>query len=201
MSAPGPVGPEDLERVLVHRSRYQEPPGPSKAAVAAIFSHGQGMRAELLFIQRATVEGDPWSGQMAFPGGRHDPDDADSFDTAIRETREEVGLDLRPARPLGSLTDVDGGRAVNRPITVSGHCFWLHDEPDPLELSHEVAEVLWVPVSHLLDRDRYIDYTYTRTGLVFPGIQLDNEHQVVWGLTLRLLSDLFARLGLPFIGL
>jgi 8-oxo-dGTP pyrophosphatase MutT (NUDIX family) len=138
---------------------------------------------------------------MAFPGGRFDPTDADSYHTAVRETMEEIGLDLSGARQLGSLTDVDGGRAVNRPITVSGHCFWLTEEPSPLELSHEVAEVLWIPVSQLLDPARYIDYTYPRSGMVFPGIQLDNAHQVIWGLTLRLLGDLFGRLGHPFIGI
>ena len=71
---------------------------------------------QLLFIQRAVVDGDPWSGQMAFPGGRFHEDDADSFATAERETKEELGLDLSGARRLGSLGDVDGGRGTSRQV-------------------------------------------------------------------------------------
>jgi 8-oxo-dGTP pyrophosphatase MutT (NUDIX family) len=196
--SPSPLEPEHLEQVLIHRSRYRDPMVHPRAAVAAIFGRGDD-DVELLFIQRATVERDPWSGQMAFPGGRNEATDADSHETAMRETMEEIGLDLSPSRPLGSLTDVDGGRATNRPVTVSGHCFWLPERPPPLALSYEVADVVWVPVSHLLDRDRYIDYWYPKAGAVFPGIQLDKTDQVIWGLTLRFLDDLFTRLGHPFI--
>jgi 8-oxo-dGTP pyrophosphatase MutT (NUDIX family) len=152
-----------------------------------------------LFIQRATAEDDPWSGQMAFPGGRNEDTDADLAATAARETLEEIGLDLASARALGALTDLDGGRATNRPITVSGHCFWLPSSPGRLVLSHEVAAVVSVPVGDLLDPSRHIDYHYPRTGLLFPGIQLDHPDQVIWGLTLRFLSDLFSRLGHSFL--
>lgn len=190
--------PERLERVLIHRSRYAEPDFHPRAAVAAVFNDAPD-DVELLFIQRAAAPGDPWSGQMAFPGGRHEATDADSFATATRETLEEIGLDLSPARSLGSLDHLDGGRATNRPIAVSGHCFWLPDRPDDLVLSDEVADVVWVKVRDLLDRSRYIDYVYPRTGMTFPGIQLDVPHQVVWGLTLRFLGDLFARLEHPFV--
>jgi 8-oxo-dGTP pyrophosphatase MutT (NUDIX family) len=190
--------PRLLEQVLVPPSRYRDPQSHPRAAVAAIFAPGAD-DAELLFIQRATVERDPWSGQMAFPGGRHEPSDASSRSTAVRETHEEIGLDLSTARNLGSLSDVDGGRATNRPVTVSGHCFWLPAPPPPLALSIEVADVVWVPISQLLDPDRHIDYLYPRSGLLFPGIQLDKAEQVIWGLTLRFLSDLFARLDHPFL--
>jgi 8-oxo-dGTP pyrophosphatase MutT (NUDIX family) len=190
--------PDHLERVLIHPSRFEEPQDQPRASVAAIFSPAD-RDVELLFIQRATVEGDPWSGQMAFPGGRNEANDPSSIATATRETLEEIGLDLAPARTLGSLSHLDGGRATNRPITVSGHCFWLPEAPEGLALSDEVAEVVWVPFSALLDRQRHVDYLYPRTGLVFPGIQLDNPEQVIWGLTLRFLSDLFSRLGLPFV--
>lgn len=193
------VTPDELERVLVPRGRYQDPQTHPRAAVAAIFAHRSDSEAELLFIQRAVKEGDPWSGQMAFPGGRHEPSDENSHQTAARETMEEIGLDLGPARPLGSLTDVDGGRATNRSVTVSGHCFWLPEPTPPFVLSGEVADVVWVPLSQLLDPARHIDYLYPRSGMVFPGIQLDHPDQVVWGLTLRFLGDLFARLGHPFI--
>jgi 8-oxo-dGTP pyrophosphatase MutT (NUDIX family) len=170
------------------------------AAVAAIFAPGR-RDTELLFIERATRAGDPWSGHMAFPGGRSDPADLDTRHTAERETREELGLDLAPAAwPLGSLSEIDGGRASNRPIVVSSHCYWLPVESRPdLAPNHEVTDVVWVPLSDLLDRKRYIEYRYPPAGMAFPGIQLDNQNQVIWGLTLRMLGDLFGRLQREFI--
>lgn len=174
-----------------------------RAAVAAVLrpAHTGGHHGpELLFIQRATVASDPWSGQMAFPGGRVEEHDADLNATAERETSEEVGLDLSSAARLGSLSNVDGGRATGRHITVSGHCYWLEGDRPKLSPNREVADALWVPIAQLLDRNRYIQYPYPRgSAKTFPGIQLDQPQQVVWGLTLRFLADLFHRLDEPFI--
>src|SRR5687768_9638137 len=68
--------------------------GVRKAAVALIFRSGADGQPELLFIKRADYPGDPWSGQVAFPGGREEPGDSSLADTATRETREETGIDL-----------------------------------------------------------------------------------------------------------
>src|SRR5262245_5919302 len=77
--------------------------GQSLAAVSLVFLAQGGGPAELLFIERALREGDPWSGHMAFPGGRRDRADADLVATSLRETREEVGLEL--GRPIARLDD------------------------------------------------------------------------------------------------
>lgn len=180
-----------------HREISGEPHTP-RAAVAAVF-RGAEDDIELLFIQRATHSSDPWSGQMAFPGGRREDGDRSAMATAARETLEEVGLDLDAARYIGSLSDLDGGRANNRRIIVSAHAYWLDGPRPDLRPNYEVADVVWVPLSHLADRDRYIEYEYPLTETTFPGIRLDGRGQVIWGLTLRLLSDLFARLDHPFI--
>ena len=171
-----------------------------RAAVAAVFRPcDDAVDTELLFIQRASKPTDPWSGQMAFPGGRKEAIDPSPQATAARETLEEVGLPLDPSGSVGSLTELDGGRANNRRIIVSAHAFWLEGPRPELRPNHEVAEVVWVPLRDLADRDRYIDYEYPLTETTFPGIRLDGAGQVIWGLTLRLLSDLFARLDHPFI--
>src|SRR5262245_25433216 len=76
------------------------------AAVAAIL-RDRGGEAEVLLIRRAKKATDPWSGHMAFPGGRQDPEDLDLLHTAVRETKEEIGLDLLPDRNLvGRLDDL-----------------------------------------------------------------------------------------------
>ncbi|MEM7341527.1 MAG: CoA pyrophosphatase [Actinomycetota bacterium] len=206
-----PSGVDDLRQVLDPPSVDPELDDPEhgadkrRAAVAAVFSPGP-TDIELLFIQRATKASDPWSGQMAFPGGRAEPADLNSWSTAERETAEELALDLSPATRLGSLSDLDGGRANGRFVWVSAHGYWLPRTDGPaarpaLRPNHEVADAVWVPLSTLADASRFIDYDYPPAAATFPGIQLDRDGQVIWGLTLRLLADLFARLDRPFIEL
>ncbi|MDH3300322.1 MAG: CoA pyrophosphatase [Acidimicrobiia bacterium] len=169
-----------------------------RAAVAAIFRPGADA-TELLLIQRAERLGDPWSGQMAFPGGRTDPTDASPESTAMRETREEIGLELGPDHAVGTLAELDGGRATNRLVLVSAHAYWLDGETPSLSPNYEVADTVWVPLPHLADPARHIDYYFPAAGASFPGIRLDGDGQVLWGLTLRFVGHLFERLGVPFL--
>ncbi len=204
----GPVSRRQLESLL--DSSYQ-PSIPfdqpiHRAAVAAIFrsrsAGSDGTPAtvtEVLLIQRASRMGDPWSGQMAFPGGRTDPTDPTPESTAIRETREEIGLELRPDHAIGTLAELDGGRATNRLVLVSAHGYWLGDETPELNPNHEVADTVWVPLADLVDPARHIDYYYPAADMTFPGIRLNGDDQVLWGLTLRFFGHLFQRLDVPFL--
>ncbi len=192
----------ELQPTLDQDYRPDEAETAPRAAVAAVFRPlGPGGGSELLFIQRATKSTDPWSGQMAFPGGREEPSDPSPRHTAMRETEEEVGLDLSGARFLGTLSELDGGRANNRRVIVSAHAWWWDGPRPELRPNYEVADVIWVPLSDLVDRNRHIDYRYPLSGMLFPGIQLDQPDQVIWGLTLRFLGDLFDRLDHPFVDL
>jgi ADP-ribose pyrophosphatase YjhB (NUDIX family) len=96
--------------------------GRRRAAVAVVL-HDAGPSPEILFIERAERFGDPWSGQMAFPGGRVDPGDATARAAAERETLEEVGLDLAGAELLGRLGDVDAGVRVVAPLVLSAFVY------------------------------------------------------------------------------
>jgi 8-oxo-dGTP pyrophosphatase MutT (NUDIX family) len=84
-----------------------------QAAVAVILREATNRDAgtDILFIKRAEKEGDPWSGHMAFPGGHLEEADADLRAASMRETMEEIGLDLGPAQYLGAL---DQQRAMPR---------------------------------------------------------------------------------------
>ena len=101
-----PFDLRELKRALsaLNATMSLEAPGQIRAAaVAAVVRQAPG-GAEVLLIRRAEDERDPWSGHMALPGGHHDPDDADLVATALRETREEVGLELdRAAEWIGFL--------------------------------------------------------------------------------------------------
>ena len=100
-----------LQQIRSHLARAEpvviDPAGRATASVAVVLRE-QGPGAELLFIERAKHEGDPWSGQMAFPGGRVDAGDTSERHTAQRETFEEVGLSLQEAEYLGRLDDQEG---------------------------------------------------------------------------------------------
>jgi len=150
----------------------------------------------VLLIRRARAEGDPWSGHVAFPGGRVDPSDGGLQPAAERETREEVGLDLSGAEPLGRLDDL-AGRAT--PIVVSAFVYALEVEP-PLRFSHEVADAAWVPFSRLLDptHHRVESFDYHGHPLEVPAIDAGvGSGPPLWGLTYRFLELLLGRLGHP----
>jgi 8-oxo-dGTP pyrophosphatase MutT (NUDIX family) len=100
--------------------------GDSHAAVALILdSAAPTGDPEIVFIERARVLSDPWSGHIAFPGGRCEPDDQLPQDTAVRETEEEIGIDLSAARLLGRLDDLTGRRSHH--LVVS--CFVIEPMP------------------------------------------------------------------------
>src|SRR5436305_12215302 len=127
----------------VHEPVRVDEPGVRRAAVALIFRAGEEGRPELLFIKRAEYPGDPWSGQVAFPGGRAEHGDASLVDTAVRETREETGIDLeRDGRIIGTLDDLYPRTVRLPPISVRPFVFAL-ERSEPLTLSSEVALALW----------------------------------------------------------
>lgn len=172
----------------------EEVPAIRKAAVAAVFRDGPG-GAELLFIRRAEHPRDPWSGQMGLPGGRIDPGDPAPLDAALRETLEEVGLDLaREARPLGRLSEVRTHLPLGSvPHSVVPFAFALSRDV-PFALNHEVQEALWVPLGFLADRGNRRSFTWVRRGLPVPMPCYRYEGRVIWGLTLRIVDELLGLL-------
>ena len=146
----------------------------------------------LLLIRRATHPRDPWSGQMGLPGGRREPADADLLATAIRETYEEVGLDLGAARLLGVLDDLAPSTPVLPPITVRPHVFALPRKPSGLVLSAEVQYIRWAPLAELQRPDVLRSHVFEHRGEQYerPGYHLGED--VVWGMTERILTPLLA---------
>lgn len=169
------------------------------AAVAAVFRQGDE-GAELLFMERARHEADPWSGQISFPGGRAEPEDATLLHTAARETREELGLDLdaEHVTSLGALDELQA-RARRRilPLAIRPHAFVLHQQDEPFQLaSDEVADAFWVPVHHLASPARRTWYDSARAGVpfVFPAVELGRDVPL-WGLTHRMVLEVLERVG------
>ena len=164
--------------------------GMRRAAVAAILRMAAA-GPEILFIHRAEDPRDPWSGHMAFPGGKIDDVDSDALSAVLRETREEVGLDLEThATRLGRLSDVRAiGRGRPLSMVISPFVFELQTVPD-LRTNHEVETVVWVPVAFLADHANRETMPYRRYGLSLDLPCYRYHGHLIWGLTLGMADDL-----------
>jgi 8-oxo-dGTP pyrophosphatase MutT (NUDIX family) len=151
---------------------------------------------EVLFIERAQREGDPWSGHMACPGGRIDPGDESERAAAERETLEEVGIDLRGAEVLGRLDDMRGHPAAGRrPLVISAFVYEAGADAR-LALNHEVRAAFWFPLADLHHPERQVEYPRRWAGRRFPGILVgEPDRHIVWGLTYRFLEHFFEITG------
>lgn len=159
----------------------------TRAAVAMILRQG-GNDPEMLFIERAAHERDPWSGDLAFPGGKVEAGE-EPRQAAERETREEIGLELANARYLGRLAEITGARL---PVRVS--CFVYGIEGGSLEtvLSDEVKDLFWVGLEELMAPERRVTapVRFDDQGFDVPAIRLPQDGKpVLWGLTYRLTME------------
>jgi len=161
------------------------PPEGRRAAVSVIF----GPEDELLFIHRAEREGDLWSGHMAFPGGREDPDDPSLLHTALRETREELGLDLSGATLVGALSPLSSPRGVQKVMQVVPWVFRVPAWP-ALRPNEEVAGVSRLAFGRFLAREARgtFEYDWQGTTWTLPCVRLDGT--LLWGMTLRMVDEL-----------
>jgi 8-oxo-dGTP pyrophosphatase MutT (NUDIX family) len=178
------------DRLAVSRLDAADDPALIWAAVAAVIAPDP---EAILLIRRAERAGDPWSGHMALPGGRREPEDPDLLFTAIRETREEVGLQLTAADLVGSLEDVVPRTPVLPPIAVRPYVFLVSSRPR-ISLNPEVTATNWVPLSHLLRPDTWHPVRLEVAGQsrVVPAFEL--EDGIVWGMTERILTALLKHL-------
>jgi 8-oxo-dGTP pyrophosphatase MutT (NUDIX family) len=178
-------------RLAEQAGRVMESDGIARyAAIALVLRPSRIGEPELLMIKRAELEGDPWSGHIACPGGRMEPSDRDLEHTAIRETWEETGVDLaRDGRILGTLDDISPRTPTLPPIIIRPFVAAVKPEITIVE-SPEVAEVFWVPLSAIRESAAW------GTGLVHIRGAGEREVEIfrhgeylVWGLTHRALSQ------------
>jgi len=156
------------------------------ASVAAIFRNDP-RGEEVLLIKRADRAGDPWSGDVAFPGGRVEAEDSSFRETAVREAREEVGVDLTAdARFLGYM---GAFRTRRKGIWVVPSLFLVTGKP-MVRKNNEVSSHMWVPLHELLREENRSTYSPGGEGgdRSFPSFNLGGY--TVWGLTERILSSM-----------
>lgn len=145
----------------------------------------------LLQRRAATLSSHP--GQVSFPGGRREEQDADAVETALREAQEETGLDPAGVEVLATLTEL--------PLAASNHVVtpvlgWWRSPSRVAAVDHaETVEVFRVPVAHLLDPGIRFTSTITRMGRTWKGPAFDVDGTVVWGFTAMVLDALFDATG------
>ena len=157
-------------------------------ASVAVIINPEDRGASLLLIKRTEREGDPWSGQIGFPGGHKSPGDRDFLQTAIREAKEEVGIELSRHRLLGSLPLVT---TRSRRVQVAPFVFALKFMV-AVQMNREVAENFWVPLTEL----GRLEMKRRRVQAEEMDLEVesyDYRGRVIWGLTFRILNLLLGR--------
>jgi len=188
---------EDLSSGLRLRAPKIHPVDPERVrvrAAVAIIARTVPGDLELLFIRRAAFENDPWSGDIAFPGGRISAPEEPPRLAAERETLEEVGLDVTKAKWLGQLDDVIGGDGA---VVVSGFVYAL-EGPVTLVTNHEVAAAGWVRVAALSAPERQLTNTfrYKDRDVTLPAIRVfDDDSPHLWGLTYQFVERFMRTVG------
>ncbi|MCL2723247.1 MAG: CoA pyrophosphatase [Polyangiaceae bacterium] len=172
----------------------------SRAAVAAILREGMtDAGAELLFIRRTERADDPWSGHIAFPGGRYEDEDVTILATAVRETHEEVGIDLSSANLVARLPDILAyTRGKSASLVVTPFVFALRGEHAGQHTPNlEVAEALWIPFASIARGEGRGTFSWSREGKVFelPCIRFQPGDRVLWGMTYRMVETMLEALG------
>jgi 8-oxo-dGTP pyrophosphatase MutT (NUDIX family) len=166
-----------------------DPPVPDddqrRAAVAAILAD-----ARVLLMVRAAREGDPWSGHISLPGGGYQRADRTLRATAIRETREEIGVELAAARCLGSLPALAPLSSGPQGMQVTPFLFVPALAIVPA-LGPEAVGTFWLPLDAAAAGAFDGTYLYPKTNYSFPCWNF--EGHLIWGLTYRILRDLLAR--------
>jgi 8-oxo-dGTP pyrophosphatase MutT (NUDIX family) len=146
-------------------------------------------RAEELTVlfTRRTVHLKHHSGQISFPGGRVEAGDAGAEDTALREAREEIGLDPARVEVLGRLSEYHTRTDFRVTPVVA-----LVAPPFELRLdAHEVDEAFEVPLSFLLDPVNHQRHAREFQGRQVPYFAIPYRDYYIWGATAAMLVNLY----------
>lgn len=189
-----------IEQIKERLSDYQPQSLQRKVnryAAVAMLLRESSQGTEVLLIRRAEHEKDPWSGDLGFPGGSIEDQDANPRAAAERETWEEIGLKLNEENFIGQSDDLAGAY-----LSVRISCFVYHITHDAeFKINGEVIDLFWVPLQTLLDpeRNRVTNFFYRGSDRVHPIVDLNEWSQrPLWGITYRLIDNFLNLFDLSF---
>ncbi|MDG0816890.1 NUDIX hydrolase [Bdellovibrio svalbardensis] len=163
-----------------------------KYACVAIILRGPVDNLEIGFIQRAANDSDRWAGQIAFPGGKKEDSDFSDLGAALRETFEEIGIDLLPEELMGRLNDIQARKhGTTLEFFIRPFVFYTEREFTIKLDPAEVADFFWISLNELLNPQRHINYELKRgeVHVELPAISLDRDPPL-WGLTYMMAQNL-----------
>jgi len=161
---------------------------PRRAAVAALL-YDSTVGPHVLLMQRVIRASDPWSGHISLPGGGYEASDGDLLATAIRETREELGIDLASTQLVGALPVLSPLASGPFGIAVTPFVFVTTTPVEP-QCGPEAVSAFWLPIDRAASGSLDGTYRYPGTDRTFPSWNF--EGHTIWGLTRRILGDLVA---------
>jgi 8-oxo-dGTP diphosphatase len=152
------------------------------AVVVLLKATSQGF--EVLLVKRAEKTGDPWSGQIALPGGKCDADDEDLKATVVRETLEETGIRLHVGcRFLGAMETV---RSTQKPEMKILPFLVIQEQDQTIELNEELTEYFWTPLTEFAKNKGTVKFCFGE----YPAYIIENR--VIWGLTYKIMQNLLS---------
>ena len=177
-------------RIRAHRPNSTRRFGSRRSAVACVLRYERAA-PDVLLMKRAERPGDRWSGQVSFPGGREDERDDDLQATAIRETREEMGIDLLAhTRFIGRLRTIRArARGGVLPLTVTPFVF-VQERPFTVQLNDEAVASFWLPLDQAASGQLSAEYHYKAGPMTMKLPSWRYGDNVVWGLTYKMLENL-----------
>lgn len=164
---------------------------PPAAVLALLYDGDEG--PTLIFTRRS------WklrshTGEVCFPGGRADPEDADLRITALRETEEEIGLHRDQVEILGELPRLT---TVSSPAPIVPYIGLLDRRPVLSPSDHEVDAILDVSIAELLQPEIYREELWSRNGVTIEITFFELVEDTLWGATARMLRGLLERVTAP----
>ncbi len=179
---------KELRRWLLQQLPQKQPifSADRQAATAVIITADS---LDLLLMERAQDPRDPWSGQMALPGGRRDPSDMDLVFTAQRESKEEVGISLSRKQFAGFLPPLEALPQRAKETLMIQPVVFIVPERQQLTLNAEAASALWVPYSLLTRTEQRQNFALKREGISYNLPCWNISGKTIWGLTERMLTS------------
>ena len=182
---------EELQRILAQREkRYINDAGRVPSAVLIPLYQKQG-RYHIVFIRRTETVKDH-KGQISLPGGARDVNDRTLLHTAVRESREEIGLRTKDIEIIGELDDeltTTSNFVVTPFVAIIPWPYRFKKNKD------EVAEIIRVPVEELMGKSSVRQGSETLNDRPIESYTYNYEGKVIWGATARILKKLLDIIG------